>query len=63
MARSRPLEIRIPDSEYQQALEQHSTWSVELVVRPGRQRLAIGVADVLCGQRACSTTDLDPGRS
>lgn len=63
MARSEPLEIRIPDSEYQQALEQHITWTVELVMRPGRQRLAIGLADLLGGQLGYTTTYLDPGRS
>lgn len=50
LVRSEPLELRIPDAEYAAALEQHVTWSAELVMRPGRQRLVVGLADLLSGE-------------
>lgn len=63
LIRSEPLEIRIPNGEYQQALEQHVTWTVELLLRPGRQRLAVGVADLLSGQLGVTSVALSPGNS
>lgn len=50
LSRSDPIELRIPDADHEKALGQYITWSVELVVRPGRQRLAVGLADLLSGE-------------
>ncbi len=62
LVRSEPLELRIPDADHAAALEQHVTWSAELVMRPGRQRLAIGLADLLSGELGISLGALEvPG--
>jgi hypothetical protein len=50
LARSQTLELRIPDADYATAVEQHVTWSAELVMRPGSQRLVVGLADLLSGE-------------
>ena len=50
LARSDLLELRIPAADHAAALEQHVTWSAELVMRPGRQRVAVGLADLLSGE-------------
>jgi VWFA-related protein len=62
LARSEPLELRIPDADHEAALEQHVTWSAELVMRPGRQRLVVGLADLLSGELGYTLGALDvPG--
>lgn len=55
ISRSQPLELRIPATEYDAAMRQYVTWSVELLMRKGRQRVAIGVADLLSGQLGFTT--------
>lgn len=58
VSRSQPLELRIPASDYDKALEQYVTWSVELVVDKGRQRVAIGAVDLLSGHLGFTTEAL-----
>ena len=50
LVRSQTLELSIPDADHANAIEQHVTWSAELVMRPGRQRLVVGLADLLSGE-------------
>lgn len=45
-----PLELRIPAGEVEQARRQHVTWTVELLMQPGRHHLAVGLADLLTDQ-------------
>lgn len=61
VVRSEPLEILVPADEYEAARGQHITWTVELVMRPLHQRLAVGVADLLADQLGFTTTELNLG--
>lgn len=56
LTRSEPLDLVIPDAQYEEALQQHVTWSATLVADPGRQRVAVGVVDLVSGQLAYTET-------
>ncbi|MFP3939713.1 MAG: VWA domain-containing protein [Thermoanaerobaculia bacterium] len=45
-----PLDVQIPASEIDTALGQHITWSVELLMKPGRHDLAVGLADLVADE-------------
>lgn len=45
-----PLDVRIPAAEIETALGQHITWTVELLMKPGRHELAVGLADLVADE-------------
>jgi hypothetical protein len=42
-----PVDLRIPAGEVEQALGQHITWSVDLLMEAGNHALAVGLADLV----------------
>lgn len=57
------LDVRIPAAEIERALEQHITWSVELLMRPGSHELAVGLADLVADQLEFTLGRVDVGTS
>jgi VWFA-related protein len=53
---SEPLQLKIPATEVDHAKGQNMTYDVQLAMRPGDQKIAVGVVDMLSGTLSFTTT-------
>lgn len=56
---SQPLQLSIPLADLDHAKRQYMTYDVQLAMRPGTQRVAVGVVDMLSGTLSFSTSTVD----
>ena len=57
-----PVPIQIPDQDLDVAKTKYYVYSVALKVRPGRQRIAVGVRDEITGQQSYVTRSANIGK-